>query len=78
MGKVQTPTTANGGSPHSILFVSTCPKCKRELPQRYNRAVLRRLISRALPVEGYCVMCDGYWSLTVLERASLMAALATN
>jgi len=76
MRQTETRTAANDRPHDCILFVSSCPRCSREQAQSYGRADLRRLISRAHPIEGYCVMCDGYWSLSVPERASLMAELA--
>jgi hypothetical protein len=78
MREIETRTTASGVLPDSILFVSTCPECRREQAQKYSRAALRRLIGRAHPIEAYCAMCDGYWSLTILERAGLSAELAAS
>jgi hypothetical protein len=40
--------------------------------------VLRRLLDRGLPVEGYCVMCDLFWPISARQRESLAVKLALN
>ena len=61
----------------SIVFVSTCPSCKREQPQdAFTVADLVRLLSGGDPIEAYCVPCDRFWSIRVQERVELGEAIA--
>lgn len=56
----------------AIVFVSTCPSCKREQPQdAFVVADLVRLLNGDYPVEAYCVPCDSFWSISVQERVEL-------
>lgn len=56
----------------AIVFVSTCPSCKREQPQdAFLVADLVRLLNGDDPVEAYCVPCDKFWSISVQERVEL-------
>ena len=60
----------------SVLFVSTCPKCKVSRPQRgFSRVALVRLLKSAQPIEAYCMKCDEFWCLTERERADLARAV---
>ena len=61
----------------SFVFTSLCPKCRDVRSQRkFDGRTLRDLLNRDLPIEGYCVLCDGYWPITAIERAALYRALA--
>jgi hypothetical protein len=55
----------------SVLFTSKCPRCLRDQTQSFTKPSLRRLLDAGHPVEGYCVMCDQFWSLSVRERLQL-------
>ncbi len=58
-----------------IPFESICPKCAQVRPQRgFDRNSLLRLLSSGYPVEAYCAPCDEFWSITIKERAALVAA----
>jgi hypothetical protein len=60
-----------------IVFVSTCPSCKREQPQdAFTVAELVRLLNGGYPIEAYCVPCDKFWSIGVQERVALGEAVA--
>lgn len=61
----------------TIVFVSTCPSCKREQPQdAFTVADLVRLLNGGYPVEAYCVPCDKFWSISVRERVELGEAIS--
>jgi hypothetical protein len=61
----------------AIVFVSTCPSCKREQPQdAFTVADLVRLLNGGYPIEAYCVPCDRFWSIRVQERVTLGQAVA--
>jgi hypothetical protein len=60
----------------SIAFASTCPSCKRELPQEFVVAVLRRLLQCGCPIEAYCASCDDFWQIDPLKRVELGEAVA--
>jgi hypothetical protein len=56
----------------SIYFKSMCPKCGRQQGQYgLTRSALRRLITKGQPVQGYCVTCDAFWSVSDAERAEI-------
>ena len=60
-----------------IVFVSTCPSCRREQPQdAFSVADLQRLLSGGYPIEAYCVPCDGFWAIDLKERVALGEAVA--
>jgi hypothetical protein len=60
-----------------IVFVSTCPSCKREQPQdAFAVADLVRLLNGGYPIEAYCVPCDKFWPISVRERIELGGAVA--
>ena len=61
-----------------IPLISTCPRCRYIQAQWYRQSVLRRLLDRGLPVEGYCVMCDLFWPISARERDGLAVKLALN
>jgi len=79
------PSTQSPGAPpmsndrdkhQSVVFVSTCPKCNCAQSQRgFSRAALERLLQRDHPIEGYCVACDEFWSLSLQERAAIATAV---
>ena len=55
-----------------IVFAATCPKCKREqLQTGYTVSDLMRLLYGGYPVEGYCVVCEDFWPVTVQKRVEL-------
>ena len=62
----------------SIVFVSTCPSCRREQPQdAFSVADLLRLLSGGYPIEAYCVPCDAFWPIDLKEApaAALVARM---
>ena len=63
------------GSPRMsdpIVFASTCPQCKRDQPQDdFTVADLLRLLDGGYPIEGYCVICNKFWPLSLRERVRL-------
>jgi len=61
-----------------IPLISTCPRCRYVQAQWYRHSILRRLLDRGLPVEGYCVMCDLFWPISARERDGLAVKLALN
>ena len=55
-----------------IPFASTCPQCRRDQPQDgFTVADLLRLLDGGYPIEGYCVICDKFWTLSLRERVRL-------
>jgi hypothetical protein len=70
---------ADSNSPmhQSIPFISTCPKCNEQQPQRgFSRSALDRLLRAGHPIEAYCVACDEFWSVSVEERRDIAARVA--
>jgi hypothetical protein len=68
---------ANSPMHQSIPFISTCPKCNEEQPQRgFSRSALDRLLRAGHPIEAYCVACDEFWSVSVEERHDIAERLA--
>jgi len=56
----------------AIIFASTCPHCKRDQPQDgFTVADLMRLLDGGYPIEGYCVVCDKFWPISLQERVRL-------
>lgn len=72
------PPIGTDSSMHeSILCVSTCPRCNLPQPQRrFIRVALERLLKRGHPIEGYCLVCDEFWSGSPQESAAIAKALA--
>jgi hypothetical protein len=64
-----------GTTPARVPILSMCPKCKRNQAQWYTRGALVRLLTRNHPVEGYCEICDEFWSISAHERSGLAMAL---
>jgi hypothetical protein len=62
---------------HAVVFASTCPHCQRDQPQdSFTLADLLRLLDGGYPIEGYCVICDEFWPISLHERVSLGEAVA--
>ena len=60
----------------AIVFVSTCPSCRREQPQdAFSVADLLRLLNGGYPIEAYCVPCDEFWPISLKERVELGEAV---
>ena len=60
----------------SLPFVSICPKCREEQPQRgYSRGVLLRLLKADDRIEAYCVTCDEFWPISSRERMRIAESL---
>jgi hypothetical protein len=69
---VALPLTFRRAMSQLIVFASTCPRCKREQPQDgFTVADLLRLLDGGDPIEGYCVICDKFWPLSLQERVRL-------
>ena len=67
----------NSSVQQSVLFVSMCPKCNLPQPQRgFSRATLEKLLTGNHSIEGYCFICDEFWSVSPHERAAIAEALA--
>ena len=63
----------------AIVFVSTCPSCKREQPQdAFSVGLLRRLLGYGHLIEAYCVTCDELWPISTRERDELAKLIVTN
>jgi hypothetical protein len=61
----------------TIVFVSTCPSCKRQQPQEgFTETTLRRLLEVGYPIEAYCMICAQFWPITLRERAALANTLS--
>jgi hypothetical protein len=61
----------------AMVFVSTCPSCKREQPQdAFTVAHLLGLLDGGFPIEAYCVSCEQFWSISARERIELGEAVA--
>jgi hypothetical protein len=59
-----------------VHFTSMCPKCGQQQRQYgLTRSTLRRLITGGHPVEGYCVTCDVFWSISDAEKAAIRKKL---
>jgi hypothetical protein len=64
---------------HAIVFASTCPHCKRDQSQdAFTVADLLRLLEGGYPIEGYCVICDKFWPISVQERVGLGELVAAS
>jgi hypothetical protein len=67
----------NNAMHQSIPFISTCPRCSEQQPQRgFSRSALDRLLKAGHPIEAYCVACDEFWSVSIEERREIAARLA--
>jgi hypothetical protein len=63
----------------AIVFVSTCPNCKREQPQdAFSVELLRRLLGYGHLIEAYCVTCDELWPISTRERYELAKLVVTS
>ena len=63
----------------AIVFASTCPQCKRDQPQDdFTVADLLRLLDGGYPIEGYCVICDRFWPISLQERVRLSEVVAAS
>lgn len=61
----------------SFSFMSVCPRCNDVRRQGgFGPRTLLRLLQHNQPIEGYCVVCDQFWPLSLSERAALANALA--
>jgi hypothetical protein len=60
----------------SARFSSVCPTCNDIRSQLgYTARTLSRLLGRNQPIEAYCAICNGFWSISAGERARLSAEL---
>jgi hypothetical protein len=68
-------------SPGSLLFDSArfsslCPTCNDTRSQLgYSPRTLLRLLSRDRPIDAYCAICNGFWSISAEERVRLASDL---
>jgi hypothetical protein len=62
-------------TPVRVPIVSMCPKCKRNQAKWYTHSALLRLLNGDHPVEGYCGICDEFWSISAQERTGLAMTL---
>jgi hypothetical protein len=70
---------ANSSMHQSIPFISTCPKCSEQQPQRgFSRSALERLLRGGHPIEAYCVGCDEFWPVSVEERREIVERLSAS
>jgi hypothetical protein len=61
----------------TIVFISTCPSCKREqLQEGFTAAALKKLLDAGYPIEAYCMICTQFWPISLRERAALANALS--
>ena len=64
---------------HAIVFASTCPHCRRDQSQDgFTVTDLLRLLEGGYPIEGYCVICDKFWPITLQERVRLSELVAAS
>jgi len=61
--------------PLRVPILSACPTCKRNQAQWYTHGALLRLLNGDHPVEGYCAVCDEFWSISARERTGLAMTL---
>ena len=60
----------------SARFSAMCPTCNDTRSQLgYTARTLSRLLGRNRPIQAYCVICNGFWSISAEERARLAAEL---
>jgi hypothetical protein len=60
-----------------VLFVATCPKCRRPVLQHgYSRVLLFAYLDVEHEIEAYCAACDEFWSISAEERRGIVGALA--
>ena len=61
----------------AIVFVSICPRCKREQPQdALTIADVARLLNGGYPIEAYCGPCDEFWPISLQKRLELGEVVA--
>jgi hypothetical protein len=66
----------NASMHQSVPFISTCPKCSEQQPQRgFSPSALHRLLHGGHPIEAYCVACDEFWPVSVEERREIAERL---
>jgi len=60
-----------------VLFVATCPKCRRQVLQHgYSRVLLFAFLDLEHPIEAYCAPCDEFWPISAEECRAIVAALS--
>ena len=75
------PATTTRTPPGSLFFDSArfsawCPTCNDTRSQLgYSPRALLRLLSQRRPIEAYCVVCNGFWSISAQERVHLASEL---
>ena len=75
------PTEARAGiskrpTKNCVLFVATCPKCRRQVLQHgYSRVLLFAYLDVEHEIEAYCSPCDEFWSINAEERREIVGAL---
>ena len=61
----------------AFAFVATCPTCGHTQPQNaFTRPDLERLLSGGYPIEGYCLDCDEFWTVSIQKRVEIVEAVA--
>ena len=61
----------------AIVFVETCPRCKRErVQEEFTVADLVRLLYGGYPIEAYCPECDVFWPVSLQKRVALGEVVA--
>jgi hypothetical protein len=69
-------THAGAPTDDPIPFMSSCPKCKHEQPQRgYPRVALLRFLEGHRDIEAYCVTCNHFWPISAEERQAIIESL---
>jgi len=59
-----------------VPFMSRCPSCgERRLQDGYTRRALLRLLNTQDSIEAYCIVCDGFWPVSGLERTGIVIGL---
>jgi hypothetical protein len=76
------PTEARAGTiskrpaKNCVLFVATCPKCRRQVLQHgYSRVLLFAYLDVEHEIEAYCAACDEFWPINAVERRGIVGAL---
>lgn len=62
---------------NEILFVATCPQCRKQILQHgYSRVLLFAYLDIEHPIEAYCAACDEFWCISAEERRAIVGALS--
>ena len=67
---------SNRPTKNCVLFVATCPQCRRQVLQHgYSRVLLFAYLDVEHEIEAYCAACDEFWPIGAEERRAIVGAL---